>query len=216
MDERPLVAVQHLPRAGGDGITGDFAHIAPLPDGRLLVLIGDVMGSGRVAGEAAAEAERIVTSAVGSVTEPGDVLSALAGWVDRSLTDVLVTAMSAVIDIHAGEVAVASAGHPPALIVRGGIVQILELDPDPPLGAGGPIANVTTTSAFPAGSALVLYTDGLVERRDAGFDTGLEQLRHALEAVQLPAEELAKHVIAAMGCTDGAGDDIAVVTVVRP
>lgn len=206
-------AIRHLPVAGGDGITGDFAHVSPMGDGRLLVLIGDVMGSGRAAGAAAAEAERIVQATVASAANPTEVLAALGDWVDTSLTDVLVTAMAVAIDAAGAEVTIASAGHPPALLVGADGATFLELDLDPPLGAGGALTRETKTWLLPEGSSLVLYTDGLVERRDASFDVGLEQLRRSVQAVALPPAALADHVIDAMGCTNGAGDDVAVVTV---
>ena len=201
---------------GGDGITGDFTHTAALTDDRLLLMIGDVMGSGLLAGEAAGEAKRFVQATVDTAAGADEILAALSQWVESSLSGVLVTAMAAVIDTAASEVTVASAGHPPAVLVRGGLPMFLELEVGPPLGAGSTLRHTMAAWDMPAGSALVMYTDGLVERRDASFDIGLEQLRAALVGVDLPAEELAAHVLEAMHCTDGAGDDIALLTLVQP
>ncbi|TQJ92214.1 PP2C family protein-serine/threonine phosphatase [Streptomyces sp. SLBN-31] len=77
-----------------------------------------------------------------------------------------------------------SAGHPPAVVRDAhGIVRVLDAKPGVMLGIPLPCVYPDHWADLPAGSSLVLYTDGLVERRGEGIDAGIRRLRHALEAV---------------------------------
>jgi anti-sigma regulatory factor (Ser/Thr protein kinase) len=117
----------------------------------------------------------------------------------------------AVFDAVAGTCEVASAGHLPPLLVRpDGSNELLDVNPAPPLGVGtGPIQS--RTLPVQDGSLLVLYTDGLVEKRTQDIDVGLNRLRDIFTpaTVDLPLEDLCKATLAGV-YADEQRDDIAV------
>jgi anti-sigma regulatory factor (Ser/Thr protein kinase) len=113
----------------------------------------------------------------------------------------------------AGAITLANAGHLPPLLLHDGACHALELETGPPLGVGLP-DYVERTVAVAPGAALILYTDGLVERRHIDLEDGIDRLCAALSA--MPAGESAcGTALRAMGAENGLEDDIAVL-VVRP
>ncbi|WP_156107705.1 ATP-binding SpoIIE family protein phosphatase, partial [Streptomyces violaceusniger] len=104
----------------------------------------------------------------------------------------------------------ARAGHPPPALVRpDGSVEFLGLPAGPPLGLGG-LPFETSELELPEGSHLVLYTDGLIEKRDRDIDTGLEMLRGALSHPGRTPEDACTAVLDAL-LPDRPSDDIALI-----
>jgi hypothetical protein len=113
---------------------------------------------------------------------PGRALARLDRLTSLLMPDALATAVVVVLDPASGAARVASAVHPPPLTMRVGRSDLLELTAAPPLGAwsfGPPpdLAALETSVRLGPGDALVLYSDGLVERRGEAPDTGLARLR---------------------------------------
>jgi anti-sigma regulatory factor (Ser/Thr protein kinase) len=120
------------------------------------------------------------------------------------------TCVYAIFDAVSGTCELASAGHLPPLLVRpGGEGELLDISPSPPLGIGsGPIQSRIIN--VDDGSLLVLYTDGLVERRTEDIDVGLAKLRGLFgpESAEQPLEDLCKATLAGV-YSDQQRDDIA-------
>jgi len=93
-----------------------------------------------------------------------------------------------------------NAGHPPALVVRvGGAVEALEATPEPLLGLARPSRRTSQSTRLATGDTLLLYTDGLIERRDRSIDEGLTELAGLLTGADtLPLDELCDLLLASI------------------
>ncbi|MDQ2858786.1 MAG: serine/threonine-protein phosphatase, partial [Candidatus Eremiobacteraeota bacterium] len=144
-------------------VGGDWYDVFRLPDGRIVLSIGDVCGSGLHAAVAMASVRQSIRTAALINPDPAAVLSAVDRIV-RAMDDALfVTAFAAVIDPVWFVMLFASAGHPPPLL-RGpdGSIKTLR-DPDLPLGLRERGEHAAARIAIAPGSMLVAYTDGLTE-----------------------------------------------------
>ena len=202
-------AARYLPAR--DEIGGDWYDVIDLPGGHIGLAIGDVAGHGL---RAAALMGQLRTGLRAYALEghgPGETLKRL----DRLLQTIsgrgMATAAYAVMDPTSGTLRYASAGHPPPVLVRGGEeASLLRVSVAPPLGTL-PFAGYHETEATLApGDSILLYTDGLVERRREPLTSGLERLR-ALAAVPATADQLCRRVIEGLVSAGGGDDDIAVV-----
>lgn len=154
-------------------IGGDWYDGFELPDGRIVVSIGDVAGHGLVAAVSAARLRQGIFAAAFDAADPADILAT----VDRRTQsrDVFATAMVAVFDRDLRTMEYAGAGHPPP-ILAGPTTPARVLDVGGmPFGTGFAVQSRTHSVALERGSVVVFYTDGLVE-----FDRNLERAESAL------------------------------------
>ncbi|MCW2606484.1 MAG: putative sensor protein [Frankiales bacterium] len=202
------VASRYLPGAIGAFVGGDWYQGVRVGD-RLLVAMGDVMGHGMRSAARMGQLRAIVATLALEGHGPSELLTRLARNSDVLLDLELATLLVAELDPATGRLRVASAGHPPPLVAAlDGQPLFVPVDPGPPVGTvPGTYPEVVVD--LPPGSTLVLYTDGLVEQRDASLDVGLERLRQAVAELRLPPEAVADHVLEVLGRTDGADDDVA-------
>ncbi|MFE7324137.1 PP2C family protein-serine/threonine phosphatase [Streptomyces sp. NPDC057565] len=206
------VAVRYLPAAGSLNVCGDWYDLVDLPDDGFAVAVGDVVGHGLEAAAVMGMLRSALSAAVRALHEPAKALEVL-GLYARSIEGALTTtAAQVVVDPHSRRIAYSSAGHlPPVLVHHDGTIELLDQATDPPLGARpkhlpGPQAELSYTP----GDTLVLYTDGLVERRGEDIDAGLHRLTDALgRYARLGPERVADAVLARLGVSAGARDDIA-------
>jgi serine phosphatase RsbU (regulator of sigma subunit)/PAS domain-containing protein len=207
-------AARYLPGDDGAFVGGDWYQGVVVGDG-LVVAMGDVMGHGMRSAARMGQLKAIVGTLALEGHGPGDLLSRLSRSVDDLLDVELATLLVARLDPVTGALCVASAGHPPPLLaVPGAEPAFVPVVPGPPLGTF-PGEYAETDAELPAGAALLLYTDGLVEDRGSALGTGLERLRQALAAAPDAVEEAADHVLAATGRRGGADDDIALLLLRR-
>ncbi|HSC49767.1 MAG TPA: SpoIIE family protein phosphatase [Gaiellaceae bacterium] len=198
-------------------VGGDVYDFLDLADGRLAVVLGDVTGHGIDAAADMAMAKFVFRSLAREHSEPDDFLAAANEIVLEEIAEgKFITMLYLTADGRAGELACASAGHPPPRVVRGGAVA--------PLGVRGLALGIAGGQTYGVervqlarGDAAVLFTDGLVEARREGEMYGEERLDAALAArTELPAEQLAQALVE--DCRAFAGDladDCAVVVVRR-
>ncbi|MFE9780624.1 SpoIIE family protein phosphatase [Streptomyces sp. NPDC005775] len=208
------VAYRYLPAQAGVG--GDWFDVIPLSGARVALVVGDVVGHGL---HAAATMGRLRTTVHNFSTldlPPDELLGHLDELVARMDQDeeagggaiTGATCLYAIYDAVSGRCSVARAGHPgPALVLPDGTVEFPEIPAGLPLGIGG-MPFEATELHVPEGSRLVLYTDGLVERRDRDIDDGLEELRNALAGRDRSPEETCEDVLEAM-LPNRPGDDVA-------
>ncbi|MGV4981397.1 PP2C family protein-serine/threonine phosphatase [Streptomyces sp. NRAIS4] len=170
------IAVRYLPAGGGVLVGGDWCETVRLHFGRTLLVVGDVMGHGLEAAvdmNAYRSSLRYIASAD---LPPHRVLRQMDDIASREADLRPATCLLARVDPGRHQVTLASAGHlPPVRISSGGAASLLSVPVGPPLGTGlGGYESATHPLA--AGETLVLFTDGLVERRGEDIDRSLERL----------------------------------------
>ena len=196
------------------GVGGDWYEVTELADGRVFVAVGDVVGRGAAAAAVMGRI-RAVTSALAS--EASDA-AALLGAVERHLRGFAealgTTAWLGLYDPRDRSLSFASAGHPPAYLVVAEGIERLDVAPNTPLGVHPHASKDGGHLVVPSGSALVLYTDGLVERRRESLDVGLARLEHVLGAAEaIDPAAIDPAAIAAALDGEGPGDDTVVLVV---
>lgn len=192
-------------------IGGDWYDAFRLPGGRLGVAIGDVVGHGI---DAAATAAQLRTALRGAALEdphPGRVMGRLNDLAHAAPLAAFSSAIYGVLDVRARTWTWARAGHLP-LLVRTPGVTAFEEGPEGILLAYDPpgLDYAITVQVVEPGTTLVLYTDGLVERREAVAGERTEQLRWLVEHGPDDPEHLCQTLVERM-VTPGAADDVAVV-----
>ena len=171
------VATHYSPAAHSE-VGGDFYDAVALPGGQLVVFIGDVMGHGVAAAAAMAQMRAAVRAYIATDPDPATVMSRLDGMLEMFKIAQLVTLALLLLDPAEQQLTVANAGHcPPLVVTAQGAAEFVDITPSPPLGAGDD-ERTATTWPFPAGSALLLYTDGLIENRGENIDASLARLAH--------------------------------------
>jgi serine phosphatase RsbU (regulator of sigma subunit) len=195
-------------------VGGDVYDFLELADGRLAVVLGDVTGHGIDAAADMAMAKFVFRSLAREHTEPGDFLAAANEIVLEEIAPgKFITLLYLTIDARTGELACASAGHPPPrLLRRGGKPE--------PLAVGGLALGIDGDQDYEEarirlepGDAIVLFTDGLLEARRDGELFGEARLDEALSAhADLSAQQLADALLADCHAYGGElGDDCAIV-----
>ena len=207
----------HYQAAGlGAEVGGDWYDAFALPCGRLGVVLGDVAGSGIRAASTMGQL-RSVTRAFAladeAVRSPGEVLTRLNSYRTALDEHQLFTVLYAIVDPAQRSLEWASAGHPPPLrALASGEVAYLETRD----GLMGVEEQPYTTleTQFEAGDLLVLYTDGLIERRGESLDAGLARLGTAVATGPHEPDALCAHILAELvGAGDPTHDDVTAVVV---
>lgn len=204
------IAGQCLP-AGAVG--GDWYDYIALPDGRVAAVLADVSGKGMAAALLMSATRAIVRSLAQVSASPGEIL----GRVNRMLledfpSERYVTMVLAVMDAERREVTLANAGHPWPLFWDGSSTRCLCTETGFPLGLL-PCDFAERTVAMPAGSKLLLYTDGITEAQNpAGEEYGVERLEEDLaNSAATPASLLGE--VRAFVNGGAAGDDTTLVLI---
>ncbi|EFC83311.1 SpoIIE family protein phosphatase [Parafrankia sp. EUN1f] len=175
------IAMEYRPGTAGTEVGGDLYDVIPLPGGRAGIAIGDVMGRGLHAAAVMGQLRAALRAYALEDWGPAELLARLDRVVDSLPGLQLATSMYAVYDPYSGRATIASAGHPPPLLLLPDEQpDYLVLEPGLPLGTGEADSFSETTITLPPGSALVLFTDGLVESRRRSLADGLEHLRSGL------------------------------------
>ncbi|MFF0410320.1 PP2C family protein-serine/threonine phosphatase [Kitasatospora sp. NPDC004745] len=210
------VAVRYQPAVGALNVCGDWYDLVELPGDRMAVAVGDVVGHGLDAAGVMGQLRSALSAASRVSQGPGQALEVL-GLYARSVEGAESTsAVSVHIDWTTHRLAYSSAGHlPPALARADGTVVFLDAATDPPLGARPEhLPRPQAEQAFEAGDTLVLYTDGLIERRHEDIDTGLGRLADSLTGHRKDGpEELADALLLDLLPAAGATDDTALVVI---
>lgn len=171
------LAARYLPGSGEASIGGDWYDAIPLRDGRVALVIGDVVGRGIEAAARMAHLQSAVRAYALEGLRPSLVLERMNGFVHELEGMGTATLLLAFVDPDAETVRLASAAHPPPLLIDpDGAGSFAEGPAGNPLGASLFPTYDETVIAMPAGSALVVYTDGMVERPDQPLDQGMAVL----------------------------------------
>ncbi len=208
------VASRYLPGASGTRIGGDWYDVIMLDDGRVAMVVGDVMGRGVTAAAVMGQLRAAVRAYAIEGHGPAELLTRLDRVVDALGHAQLTTCLYAVYDPDASTLTVGAAGHlPPLVMPPDGDPWYPELDPGLPLGVGGATYADTTIEVAP-GTVLVLYTDGLVEGPTTPIDEGLDALRRAAPRDPVSLDDLCDQVLRELG-RDGDHDDDTALLAIR-
>ncbi len=218
VDTVPPVRAAARYLAGGPNVEvgGDWYDLLPLPDGRLGVAIGDVVGRGTRAAAVMGHFRTALRAYALAHEDPGEAIGALSRHL-RVYEEVdLATLLYATLEPGTGRLRYANAGHPPALIRSAdGRTRFLDARPAPPLGAGDLGGYLTSSEDLPEGGCIVLYTDGLIERRGESLDEGFARLVDAVRTSPADPEAMCDHLLAALLGGRNLVDDVAVIVLVR-
>ena len=167
-------AVRYEPASGTLEVGGDWYDVVDLPDGRYGVMVGDVVGRGLAAAAVMGQLRSAGRALLLQSREPAYVLTALDRFAALIPGASVSTVFCAVVDPCGGTLRYSSAGHPPALLVtENGRLSSLDGASSLPLAVVPDLERPQVDVALPTGSTLLLYTDGLVERRDEALDEGM-------------------------------------------
>lgn len=213
------VAVRYRPASDGEQVGGDWYDAFVTESGDTTVVVGDVTGHDRKAAAAMAQLRNVLRGVAQSLPDsPARVLSAL----DRSLGNLQVDTLATAVLVqvrpdpdpdHGNGVSYlvqwSNAGHPPPVLLQpDGTSVLLDSEPDLLLGLQPGSPRVDHHVRLLPGATLLLFTDGLLERRVGDLDAGLERLRKATEKhAGLSSEALCEALLA--GLDDPLGDDVA-------
>ncbi|MEW2401474.1 SpoIIE family protein phosphatase [Streptomyces sp. NPDC046862] len=202
-------AVRYRPAVDSLNVCGDWYDLVDLPGESLAVAVGDVVGNGLAAAGAMGQLRSALSAACRVAAGPAQALDAL-GLYARSVDGAeSTTAATTFVDWDEQSITYSCAGHPPPALLRpDGSVVFLDQATDPPLGARPEhVPRPQARTSFTEGSTLVLYTDGLIERRTEDIDKGLDRLadslaRHRRSDPEVLADALLADLLPPTGTTD--------------
>ncbi|MFJ4469678.1 SpoIIE family protein phosphatase [Streptomyces sp. NPDC089424] len=210
------IAVAYQPGGTEAAVGGDWYDVITLGGGRTALVIGDVMGRGVRAAAVMGQLRTAVRAYARLDLPPHEVLQLLDGLATEIDPNQIATCVYAVHDPNEGRLVYASAGHLPILVRdENGTVLRADEPNGPPLGTGGWMHASGSVPLAP-GSTAVLYTDGLVERRDADLDEGIEALQRALAGARGTPQVICDRLLRSAGVTADHDDDVAVLVLQHP
>ncbi|MFF5261126.1 SpoIIE family protein phosphatase [Actinomadura viridis] len=171
-----VLAARYNPATRHVQVGGDWYDVFRLPDDRLAVAVGDVMGKGVLAAAGMGRVRNALRALALNDPRPAAVLAGLDRLFSATEDEEQFTTVAyAVIDPETGHGAFSNAGHPPPLLISADSpARVSGLEPGTPLG--WPSQRQQTSFSIPTGNTVVFYSDGLVENRRRGVDAGLDEL----------------------------------------
>lgn len=210
------IAVRYLPATTSLNVCGDWYDVVDLPPDRFAAAVGDVVGHGLQAAAVMGMLRSALSAVIRAIPSPAQALEVL-GLYARSLEGATAaTAVKVLVDTRSRLIIYSNAGHPPPVLLHpDGTHELLDKATDPPLGARPHhVPRPQAGLAYTPGDTLVLYTDGLIERRTEDIDVSLARLTAALaqDSTLAPAR-LADSLLNRLGISEGAADDVALVVI---
>ncbi len=170
-------AARYVAGVEGIDIGGDWYDVARLENGHILLVVGDISGRGLEAATMMASLRYATRAYAAEGHSPATILTRLSDLVNISRDEHFATVLCGLLDVSAGRITMANAGHPEPLLVSAGGAEFVSTEIGVPVGVEGRTAYTEVTFSFPRGSTLLLYTDGAIERRGEHLDVGLQRLR---------------------------------------
>jgi serine phosphatase RsbU (regulator of sigma subunit) len=196
--------VRYLPASSASRVGGDWYITAELPGRQVLLAIGDVAGHGLAAAAGMAR----LRGALAGLAITGAPPQQLVGWLNDLALHVgpehTASVMAGYFDPVSHMLTWAQAGHPPPVLIRGPWARPLP-QPDGVLLGASRSSYAAATVQLQPGDLLLMYSDGLVERRDRHLDEGLEILLQAVRQITDP-ERVISAALSALGSTDPEDD----------
>ncbi|WP_418275336.1 SpoIIE family protein phosphatase [Isoptericola jiangsuensis] len=200
--------VEALYEPSGGGLAGgDWYDALVLDDGRIAVAVGDVSGHGLAAAATMGQLRNALRALLVAGSTPVEAICQIDRLMRTTLPGQVATLVLVLVSPGTGDLEYVKAGHLPPVVVGPDGATVVETLGEPPLGVGKRQGRSGRAHVAPGG-AVVLYSDGLVERRDESILDGVERLRAAATGGVDPADLVTR-------VRDGASDDDATVVVVR-
>jgi PAS domain S-box-containing protein len=202
---------RYLPAAAESEVGGDWYDAIALPGGRILVAMGDVSGKGLAAASTLGALRNAIRAYALDGHGPAEIAERVNHFVLAEQShDHMATLVLATFDPVSGKLSWVNAGHPPPLTVDpGGIATFLEGARSVPLGVLAFPAYREASAVIASGGAVVLYTDGLIERRGEHLEAGMALIAEAAVAGELDADALCDRMLAAAVPSGATSDDVA-------
>jgi serine phosphatase RsbU (regulator of sigma subunit)/CheY-like chemotaxis protein/anti-sigma regulatory factor (Ser/Thr protein kinase) len=210
LPDAPGVTLASHFSAGGEGtaVGGDWYDAFPLSGGRLGLVIGDVAGRGVAAAARMGQLRSVARAYAVEGHAPAEVVGRLNLYHQALRADDMTTLVYAIVEPDLGRLRLVNAGHPPpALMVPGATARLLE-GSCAALGIAEICKPPEIVVDFPPGATLVLYTDGLVERRREGIDAGVSRLLSAVSDAPGNVRAVCAEVVASCLGPERVDDDI--------
>ena len=204
------LAARYLPGSTRLDVGGDWYDALQLGDDTLALVVGDVVGKGVQAAASMAQLRNAMRAFSLEQLKPSSALTRLNRLSGSALDTSFATLVYVAVEPSTGVCRLSSAGHPPPVVAYpDGRVELAEGGRGVPLGAGPESKYRQATLRLPAGSMLLLYSDGLIERRGASIDDGLAALLAAVASAPKDPDRLLDHVLETVIGSRDREDDIA-------
>jgi len=202
------VAVAYRAGEHDTEVGGDWYDVIDRGD-VVVVVVGDVSGRGLAAASAMATTRHTIKTLVGMGLPLGEVLSEANRLAEIERDGHFATVLVGAVDVASRSASFASAGHPPPILVDGSAGPVT-VPVGPPIGVAGPARFDTTQVPLPASGALLLFTDGVFERRGEAIDVGIARLADAARDLAPPLQRPIDGLLEAMTAGTGADDALIV------
>jgi PAS domain S-box-containing protein len=205
------LAARYVPGSSEITIGGDWYDAMVPEDDRLVMAIGDVAGHGLRAAVVMGRARHSLEFCMSEGLSPGVMLQRMNRFLYGAREPDLVTAAVASFDARTRMLTVASAGHPPILLVEpSGATTYVQVVNGPPLAAMEEPRYEEVRVEVAPGSLVLLYTDGIIERRGEQLASGFARLSRSVQEGPAGPGELADHLLRNLLPVDGPDDDAAI------
>jgi PAS domain S-box-containing protein len=214
----PGFAVRYEPAVPPLEIGGDWYDVLRVGDHRIGIIVGDCVGRGLSAAAVMGQLRASARALLLTGAEPARLLEELDAVAELIPDAFCTTVFLAVLDTESGEFSYSCAGHLPAVLAAPGVAHTLLSDArSVPLAVHRKNSRPQSSVTVPPGSTLMLYTDGLVERRDVPLDDGIAHLGATVaRGMNLTVDDVADAALRELVPPDGYDDDIAIVVYRRP
>lgn len=205
------LAARYIPGEGEVRVGGDWYDAILLPDGRIGLVIGDVAGHGIGSAALMAQLRNALRAYALEHLATAEVVHRLDALLYHLEPRALATMVYLIYDPNRRTLELTAAGHPyPLLICKDREPMFLRGGRTLPLGAAEPSGRETQTVGIASGSTLVLYTDGLIERRTSPLDAGFRQLAATVRPELTDPEETCEAIVAGLLGEEQPADDVAI------
>ncbi len=211
-------AVRYQPASRPLQIGGDWYDVVTLEDGRIALIVGDCVGHGLTAATVMGQLRSACRALLLENPSPGAALAGLDRFATRLPGAKCTTAFCAVLDAASGELVYSRAGHPPPILVHADrTIQMLDHGPALPLAVQPDWPRPETVVTMPPRATLLLYTDGLVERRRQALDQGIARAADLVQDGRDSAlDDLASQIMTRLAPSGGYQDDVALLLYRQP
>ncbi|MDQ1398401.1 MAG: hypothetical protein QOK20_333, partial [Acidimicrobiaceae bacterium] len=208
-------AARYLPSTEGARVGGDWYDVIPVAPGCVGLVVGDVVGHDLTAVTVMGQLRNALRAYARLDPDPASSLRQLGGFTEQFGLERSATVLFGVLQLPAGTLTLASAGHPPPLVVpTTGAPWFVDLDPGPLLGVA-PMHYPLHEVLLGPGDLVVFYTDGLVEDRDTGVGPGMDWLLGVAAGAPRSADSVCEALMQARIAGAPRCDDVAVLAVQR-
>jgi serine phosphatase RsbU (regulator of sigma subunit)/anti-sigma regulatory factor (Ser/Thr protein kinase) len=199
-------------------VGGDWYDVVDLDDGRIALIVGDCVGHGLAAAAVMGQVRSACRALLFDNPSPGAVLTRMDRFTARLPGAQCTTAVCAVLNPDTGELVYSSAGHPPAILVDAdGATRLLEEGHTIALGMRQDWPRTEARVTIPGGATLLLYTDGLVERRRVALQQGISRAARVVRELRATTlDDLADEVMSRLAPNGGYQDDVVVLLYRHP